>query len=127
VTGTTRDGWPASGYEIRHGRVSRLGGEPWIEPGEGCAAGDVLGTSWHGLLEGDAVRRGLLRRVAERRGRPWVAGTRAFADVREAHLDRLADWLEAHIDEPALLELIERGAPAGQPVIPPGGVACSVC
>jgi adenosylcobyric acid synthase len=126
VTGTTRDGLPATGYEIRHGRVTRDGGEPWIGD-EGCVAGDVIGTSWHGLLEGDAVRRALLRWVAERRGRDWVPGTRSFADVREAHLDRLADWLEAHVDEPTLLELIERGAPAGLPVIPPGGVPCSVC
>jgi adenosylcobyric acid synthase len=125
VSATTRDGLPASGYEIRHGRVT--GGEPWIGSDEGCVAGDVLGTSWHGLLEGDAVRRGLLRWVAERRGRRWVPGTRPFADVREAHLDRLGDWLEAHVDEPALLELIERGAPAGLPVVPPGGVTCSVC
>jgi adenosylcobyric acid synthase len=127
VSGTTRDGLAAGGYEIRHGRVVRDGAEPWLAPDEGCIAGDILGTSWHGVLEGDAVRRGLLRRVAERRGRRWVPGTRAFADVREAHLDRLGDWLEAHVDEPALLELIERGAPAGLPVIPPGGVACSVC
>ena len=127
VSGQTRDGLAASGYEIRHGRVTREGGEPWIAPGEGCAAGDVLGTSWHGLLEGDAVRRGLLRWVAEQSGRDWVPGTRPFAEVREAHLDRLADWLAEHVDEPALLELIERGAPAGLPVIPPGGVACSVC
>jgi adenosylcobyric acid synthase len=55
-----------------------------------------------------------------------VPGTRPFADVREVHLDRLGDWLEQHVDEPALLELIEKGAPAGLPVIPPGGVACSV-
>jgi adenosylcobyric acid synthase len=124
VTGTTRDGLPARGYEIRHGRVTS-DGEPWIDD-EGCVAGDVLGTSWHGLLEGDEVRRALLAWVAERRGRNWVPGTRPFADVREVHLDRLGDWLEQHVDEPALLELIEKGAPAGLPVIPPGGVACSV-
>ena len=40
---------------------------------------------------------------------------------------RLGDWLAEHVDEPALLELIEKGAPAGLPVVPPGGVACSVC
>jgi adenosylcobyric acid synthase len=125
VTGTTRDGLPASGYEIRHGRVVSQG-EPWIGD-EGCLSGDIFGTSWHGLLEGDEVRRALLAWVAARRGRDWVPGTRPFADVREAHLDRLGDWLEANVDEPTLLELIEKGAPAGLPVIPPGGLACSVC
>ncbi len=118
----------ASGYEIRHGRVTREGGEALIAVGsEGCVRGDVIGTSWHGVLEGDELRRALLTWVAERRGRRWVPGTRAFADVREAQLDRLADWLGEHADEPALLELIERGAPAGLPVLPPGGVPCSVC
>jgi adenosylcobyric acid synthase len=112
-------GVPASGYEIRHGRVSR--DEPLL------TRGDVLGTSWHGLLEGDAFRRALLAWVAERRERAWTPGTTPFAAVREAHLDRLADWLGEHVDAPALLELIERGAPEGLPVIPPGGAACSVC
>jgi adenosylcobyric acid synthase len=117
VTGTVL-GVPASGYEIRQGRLS--------DEAPLVARGDVLGTSWHGLLEGDAVRRALLSWVAERRGRDWTPGTVAFADVREAHLDRLADWLGANVDAPALLDLIERGAPEGLPVIPPGGAACSV-
>jgi adenosylcobyric acid synthase len=123
-------GAQAAGYEIHHGRTRRFGGEPLLlgDRGEdGCRAGAVLGTSWHGLLEGDELRRALLAWVARRRGRRWVPGTRSFADVREAHLDRLGDWLADSVDEPALLELIEKGAPAGLPVIPPGGVACSVC
>ena len=111
-------GVEATGYEIRHGRVDR--DEPLIEEG------NVLGTAWHGLLEGDAFRRKLLAWVAERTGREWTPGTIAFRDVREQQLDRLADWLAASIDAPALLELIEHGAPEGLPTIPPGGAACSV-
>jgi adenosylcobyric acid synthase len=117
----------ASGYEIRHGRVTRQGAAALIAAGddtEGCVRGDVIGTSWHGVLEGDELRRALLGWVADRRGREWTPGTRSFADVREAQLDRLADWLGEHVDESALLELIERGAPAGLPVLPPGGVPC---
>lgn len=117
VTGTVL-GRPASGYEIRHGRVDR--DEPLIQ------REDVLGTAWHGLLEGDEVRRAILSWVAERTGRDWTPGTRAFADVREAHLDRLADWFGEHVDAPALINLIEQGAPEGLPTIPPGGTACSV-
>ena len=56
-------------------------------------------------------------------GRP---GTRAFQAVREAHLDRLADWFGAHVDAPAFTDLIQQGAPEGLPTIPPGGTACSV-
>ena len=111
-------GVPATGYEIRHGRVDR--DEPLIQDG------DVLGTAWHGLLEGDEVRRKLLSWVAERTGRTWTPGTRAFQAVREAHLDRLADWFGAHVDAPAFTDLIQQGAPEGLPTIPPGGTACSV-
>ena len=78
-------GWrraPATGYEIRHGPSTprRRGDDRRRQrEGEGCAVGAVLGTSWHGLLEGDAVRRGLLAWVAARRGRRWLAGTEPFA------------------------------------------------
>jgi adenosylcobyric acid synthase len=107
---------PASGYEIRHGRVDRLGGEPLLEIGgqeEGCVSGATVGTSWHGLLEGDELRRAFLSRVADARGRRWVPGVQPFAAVRERHLDRLGDLVEEHLDTEALLELIERGAPVG--------------
>ena len=72
-----------AGYEIRHGHPARHGGEPLIDDGtaagEGCVAGAVLGTSWHGLLEGDELRRALLAWVRRRRGRRWVPGTAPFA------------------------------------------------
>ena len=120
--------WPAArrarGYEIRHGHPARHGGEPLIDDGtaagEGCVAGAVLGTSWHGLLEGDEVRRGLLALGGRRRGRTWVPGTAPFAAVRERHLDRLGDLIEEHADTAALLALIEGGAPAGLPVVGAG-------
>jgi adenosylcobyric acid synthase len=111
-------GVEASGYEIRHGRIDA--DQPLVQREH------VLGTAWHGLLEGDAFRRKLLAWVADRRGRDWTPGTQSFHAVREAHLDRLADWFGAHIDAPALLDLIEHGAPDGLPTIPPGGAACSV-
>lgn len=107
---------PAWGYEIHHGLVERHGGEPLIETAgeqEGCAHGAAFGTSWHGLLEGDELRRAFLSRVAELRGRRWVPGTESFAAIRERHLDRLGDLVEEHLDTAALLSLIEHGAPAG--------------
>ena len=109
-------GVTATGYEIRHGRVTRHGGERLIDAGgepEGCVDRATFGTSWHGLLEGDELRRAFLQRVARARGRNWVAGTESFAAVRERHLDRLGDLVEEHLDTGALLDLIERGAPAG--------------
>jgi adenosylcobyric acid synthase len=117
-------GAPATGYEIHHGQPARHGGEPLIDDGsdagEGCVDGSVLGTSWHGLLEGDAVRRGLLAWVAARRGRRWRPGSVPFAEVRERHLDRLGDLIEQHADTAALESLIEGGAPAGLPVVESG-------
>ena len=71
VSGTVW-GVEATGYEIRHGRIDR--DEPLLH------YDDVLGTSWHGLLEGDAFRRKLLTlgrgAPRPRRGRP---ARRSFA------------------------------------------------
>jgi adenosylcobyric acid synthase len=43
-----------------------------------------------------------------------------FGALREAQLDRLGDLVEEHMDTAALLRLIEDGAPAGLPFVPPG-------
>jgi len=101
-------GVEATGYEIRHGHTCLLGGTEWLVPGGGCADGAVLGTSWHGLLEGDALRRALLAWVAERRGLDFVPGATNFAGVREARLDALGDLIERHADVGALATLIDR-------------------
>ena len=109
------------GYEIRHGRVERSGGEGLLvsddgEP-DGCRSGAVLGTSWHGALEHDAFRRALLTHVAATRGRRFLAGTVSFAAAREARLDVLGDLVEDHLDTDRLGALIEGGVPADLPSI----------
>ena len=120
-------GAPATGFEIRHGQVRRDGGEPlFTEREDGCRSGAVLGTSWHGVLEGDAFRRALLAWVAAARGRRWTPGREPFAAVRERRLDALGDLVEEHVDGDALLRLIEEGAPPGLPLIPTNeAIACS--
>jgi adenosylcobyric acid synthase len=119
-------GAPVSGYEIHHGRVRRLGGDPLFLPeaggegedeAEGCRVGPVLGTSWHGILECDEFRRRLLAWVAGSRGVRWLPGEHAFADVRESRLDHLGDLVADHLDVDALLRLIEEGPRAGLPVV----------
>jgi adenosylcobyric acid synthase len=113
-------GTGALGYEIRHGRVHSDGpplllgddGEP-----DGCASGSVLGTSWHGVLEHDDFRRGLLRHVANLSGRRFIPGTTPFAAARGARLDALGDLVEQHVDTRVLTELITGGAPAALPII----------
>jgi adenosylcobyric acid synthase len=109
------------GYEIRHGRVERHGGEGLLvgddgEP-DGCRAGAVFGISWHGALEHDAFRRALLKRVAAVRGRRFVAGTSSFAAARESRLDVLGDLVADHLDTGRLTALIEGGVPAELPSI----------
>lgn len=112
---------PATGYEIRHGRVTVHGGAPLLDPpGDGCTVGAVLGTSWHGLLEGDELRRALLAWVAERRGLDFVPAETHFAAVREARLDALGDLVEHHVDLDALTALLVRWTtPTPPPARPP--------
>ena len=112
-----------TGYEIRHGRLSRHGGEPLLvaddgEP-DGCRDGWTLGTAWHGALEDDDLRRALLRAVAGARGRTFVAGDDTFAALRERRLDALGDLVERHLDTNAVLRLLETGAPTDLPTIHP--------
>jgi adenosylcobyric acid synthase len=116
-------GTEASGYEIRHGRVARHGGEGVLvgddgEP-DGCRVEGVVGISWHGALEHDALRRALLRWVAQSRGRNFVPGTGSFAAAREARLDVLGDLVERDLDTARLTALIEGGVPPGLPTLQP--------
>ncbi|MER5307872.1 cobyric acid synthase [Streptomyces sp. NPDC002773] len=106
------------GYEIHHGVASVEGGEPFLD---GCRVGAVWGTHWHGSLESDGFRRAFLREVATASGRRFVpAPDTSFGALREEQLDRLGDLIEEHADTDALLRLIEEGAPAGLPFVPPG-------
>jgi len=124
-------GHAVAGYEIHHGRVSRraarLDGLIELSDGdiEGVVDGPVIGTHWHGLLENDGFRREFLRWAAATAGRDGfaVAPDFSFAAARAAQLDLLGDLVERHIDTDALLALIERGAPGGLPVLPPGAPA----
>jgi adenosylcobyric acid synthase len=103
------DGTVVHGYEIHHGVVTRHGGEPLVAD-EGCRAGTVAGTVWHGLLENDDFRRSYLGHVASTCGRRFVvAPDSSFAAVREARLDRLADLVAEHLDLAAIERLLAGG------------------
>jgi adenosylcobyric acid synthase len=119
------EGALASGFELRHGRVRREDGEPLFETDgadEGCRVGCVIGTSWHGVLESDRLRRALLLWVAAETGREWLPGKEPFAAARERRLDALGDLIEAHADTDALRDLIREG-PGGE--LPTAAVAVS--
>jgi adenosylcobyric acid synthase len=110
-------GEQVTGYEIHHGVAEVTGGEAF--PG-GCTAGAVSGTSWHGLFESDGFRRAVLARAAAAAGRAFTPAPVSFQAERERQLDTLGDLIGQHLDTAALLRLIEGGAPAGLPFIPPG-------
>jgi adenosylcobyric acid synthase len=77
---------------------------------EGCRAGAVAGTVWHGLLENDAFRRNYLSEVARTCGRSFVvAPATSFAALREEQLDRLGDLVAEHIDQDAVKRLLDGG------------------
>jgi adenosylcobyric acid synthase len=122
-------GGEATGYEIRHGDPRPRGGAPLITTAdgapEGCVHGHVIGTSWHGLLEGDAIRRALLAWVADARGRSWRPGDVAFADVRERRLDLLGDLVDEHVDRDVLDALLADGVPRDLPTLDLRRTACS--
>ncbi len=105
-------GQPVAGYQIHHGRTTA--GRPWLmldgaEPeGNATADGRVLGTSLHGLWDGDAFRTAFLSRVAERAGRRFEPGGMSFAAAREARFDRIADLLETHLDLVAVEKLVHQ-------------------
>ncbi|GAB3214000.1 cobyric acid synthase [Marinactinospora thermotolerans] len=111
-----------SAYEIHHGVISvdhETEAEPFLD---GCRLGAVWGTTWHGALENDGFRRAFLADVAGRAGRAFVcAPDTDFAAERAARLDALGDLVEQNVDTDALWRLIETGAPAGLPVVPPAG------
>jgi adenosylcobyric acid synthase len=123
----TAFGAPVTGYEIHHGRVVHRGEAALVAgPEEGSDGGHVLGTQWHGLLENDAFRRALLRRVARFADRPGfqpAPGTN-FAALRAAQLDLLGDLVSTHLDTAALTDLIERGPAPYLPFVPPGVPWC---
>jgi adenosylcobyric acid synthase len=122
-------GAAATGYEIRHGDPRPRGGASLLTTAdgapEGCVAGAVIGTSWHGVLEGDAVRRALLTWVAGERGRSWSPGDVPFAEVRERRLDVLGDLIDEHVDRDVLDALLAGGVPEGLPTLDLQRTACS--
>jgi adenosylcobyric acid synthase len=112
-------GMPVHGYEIHHGQVHADEGEPLIiaqdGSGEGCVAGPVSGTSWHGIFENDAFRRAFLTQVADQAGRRWAPAQVCFAQVRDDWLDALGDLVAEGLDTALVRQLITEGVPGDLP------------
>ena len=110
-------GEPVAGYEIHHGRTLPLAqGGPraaWITTQHGpeglrSPAGNVWGTSVHGLFESDSFRRAFLSEVARRSGLSWDPGDAvSFSGARQARFDMIADALEEHLGSTKITDLID--------------------
>lgn len=119
VVGGPGVGTAVSGYQLHFGRfeADRSSPGPLLEfddgKGDGAVSPDgrVQATSLHGILDGDGFRAALLGDVAERRGRRHVPATVPFADRLDAQHERLADWVDAHLDTAALDGIVRRAAP----------------
>jgi adenosylcobyric acid synthase len=108
-------GQPVAGYEIHHGVVTVDGGDPFLD---GCQAGSVRGTTWHGIFDNDGFRRAFLADLAASTGRDFTpAPDVSFAAIRQRRYDVLADMIEQHLDTTALLGLISGGVPTGLPTV----------
>lgn len=117
---------PVEGYQIRWGRVRRLGGHALFDLDggadadggsslEGCVSDrHVRGTSLHGILECDRLRHALLWKVAAGRGRTFVPSTVPFRQAFDAHVNGLADWVDEHLDVGAVLGLAHEAVAPGQ-------------
>lgn len=110
-------GAPAYGYEIHHGVVTTTEAEFL----GGARRGRVYGTMWHGSLESDEFRRAFLTEAAAAVGRSHTPSGVSFGAARQARIDLLADLIEKHVNVDAVTTLITDGAPAGLPILAPGG------
>jgi len=106
-------------YEIHHGRVDvDPGAQPFLD---GCRAGVVRGTSWHGILDSDGFRRAYLSEVAVEARRDFVpAPDTDVAALRTRRLDVLADLVADSLDTDALERAVVHGPTPGLPFVPPG-------
>ena len=114
----TASGHRIDGYQIRYGRPSSEE-HPWFcldGADEGAVNPDstIYGTSLHGLFDADGFRTNLLSAVAEAHGRSYWPASTTYGAALDAHHDRLADWIETHLDTQQLLDLAATAPPPGE-------------
>ena len=113
-------GLVVEGYEIHMGQTARAPGVSAafvlerrgsleVSEGEGAvdAIGRIMGTNIHGCFDAADFRRNFLDTLRADRGWPQVGRTSSFN--LEDEYDRLADLVEAHLDWPAILNIVEEG------------------
>lgn len=115
------DGRPVRGYQIHQGRAPS-GDDPWVrfddDAGDEADGflhpnGRIRSTSLHGIFDDDAFRTAFLADVAARHARSYDAAPHTHAGAIALQHDRLADWVDAHLDVTAVRALAATAAPAG--------------
>ena len=94
------------GYEIHMGRTHVRGeGKPFCLKADGSSdglvSGNVCGTYFHGVFEGDDFAREFLTMVAGKHRLNWRPGESSFS--KDAAYDRLAEAIRRHLDVDALV------------------------
>ncbi len=117
VTGETARG-SVRGYRVHWGRVT-FSAEPWFAVDgrpEGCvgSGGRVVGTSVHGVFDGDEFRSAFLSAVAADRDREYRPADIGFAATMDAQHERLADWVDEALDLDVLDEIAATAVAVGQ-------------
>ncbi len=119
VSGRHREsGCAIEGYEVHMGRTEVHQAEPLLDlrsasdhglRAEGAVRADglVLGTYVHGLFDSAPFRRAFLNGLRAVRGWSPLAGS--TQGTLDDDLDRLADFVEGHLDLAAIELLIEKG------------------
>lgn len=117
----TAGGRRVAGYQIHLGRTVATG-DPWVrfcdahgDEDDGFASPDgrVHTTSLHGIFDDDGFRSAFLSALAVRRGRTFEPAARPFAEEVSRQHDRLADWVDGHLDTDRIRAVAATAAPAG--------------
>jgi len=77
---------------------------------DGCQRGNIYGSYIHGILDREAVARGVIEALARKKGvDPAALGSVSGAAYRQRQYDLLADTLRAHMDMKKIYEILEAG------------------
>lgn len=91
---------------LREFQQGALGEKP-----DGCCLGNLYGTYVHGIFDGPGIAGAMAGALLGRKGLdPEMAGQSLdYRAYRESQYDRLAEILRAHLDLPAVYDILERG------------------
>lgn len=109
------NGTPLSGYEIHMGETTSstppcavLRTQDGVEKRDGGAAGQVLGTYVHGLLEQGRCAGALVNSLRQAKGLPPVRAAEDWAAYKERQYQLLADTVRASLDMERIYRILEK-------------------